>query len=384
VKVSEVYITGIGYTQISEHWNKSIKQLALEASINAIKDSNYLKPDVIIVSCSLSSFLQQQESLSNLLRDYLGFTKLPNIRIEAGECSGAAALEIASSMIESGRYKNILVIGVEKPSDRLPQEYNAALSSLQDRDYYYYNGITHASLFALIYKMYMKKYGLKQEDIASFAVHDHKMALNVDYAQYRFSLSIDRILSSPIVAEPIRLFEIFPTSDGAAAVMISSKDQVENKDYAIRLDAITSASDINFVYRNDFLTFYSLQYAFEELRKKSKIAKSDINFLEIHDSYTIAAPLIIENLGFADKNEACRMLKEGEFEKDGSLPLNPSGGLKARGHPIGATPLYQVCEAVLQLRGKASNQVKNAEVGLVQSMNNVADQSYLILLRRYK
>jgi len=343
-----------------------------------------LKPDVIIVSCSLSSFLQQQESLSNLLRDYLGFTKLPNIRIESGECSGAAALEIASSMIESGRYKNILVIGVEKPSDRLPQEYNAALSSMQDREYYYYNGITHASLFALIYKIYMKKYGLKQEDIASFAVHDHKMALNVDYAQYRFSISVDRILSSPIVAEPIRLFEIFPTSDGASAIMVSSKDQVENKDYAIKLDAITSASDINFTYRNDFLTFYSFHHAFEELRKRTKIAKSDINFLEIHDSYTIAAPLIIENLGFADKSEACRMLKEGEFEKDGSLPLNPSGGLKARGHPIGATPLYQVCEAVLQLRGKASNQVNNAEVGLVQSMNNVADQSYLILLRRYK
>ncbi|HLI45948.1 MAG TPA: hypothetical protein VKU94_02005 [Geobacterales bacterium] len=382
--MSEVYITGIGYTQVSEHWVKSIKQLSLEAAVKAIKDSGYKKPDSIVLSSSLASFLQHQEALSNLIREYLGFSNLHNIKVEAGECSGSAAVEVATSLINSGRFKNVLVLGVEKPSDKLPQEFNASLSSTLDRDYYFYNGITHASLFALVYKLYMKQYGIKQEDIAAFAVHDHAMAVNVDYAQYRFPISIDRVLSSPNVSEPLKLFEAFPTSDGASALMISSKDQVDNPDYAVKLEAISSASDLSFVYRSDFLSFNSLRFAFEDLRKKTKLAKKDINFLEIHDSYSIAAPLIIESLGLAEKSEACKMLKEGEFEKDGTLPLNMSGGLKARGHPIGATPIYQIVEAVLQLRGKASNQVSNAETGLVQSMSNIADQAYLILLRRYK
>lgn len=382
--MSEVFVTGIGYTPISEHWGKSIKQLSLEAAIKAIKESGFKKPEYIIVSSSLSSFLQQQESISNIIKEYLGFSNLPNIKVEAGESSGVAAIEVASSLIQSGKFKNILVIGVEKPSDKLPHEYTEALSSIMDRDYYFYNGITHASLFALLYRMYMKEYAIKQEDIASFSSHDHAMAINVDYAQYRFQLSVDRILSSPSIAEPIKLFEAFPTSDGAAALMLSSKDQIEEKDYAVKIEAISCASDVSFIYRNDFLTFNSLRIAFEDLRKRTKIAKKDINFIEIHDSYSIAAPLIIENLGLAERGEACKMLREGEFERDGILPLNMSGGLKARGHPIGATAIYQVVEAVLQLRGKAANQVSNAETGLVQSMNNIADQSYLILLKRYK
>ncbi len=380
----EVFIRGIGFTPVSEHWGKSLKSLALDAARKTIEDSNYLKPDFIIVSSSLASSLQSQEYISNLIAENLGFREIPSIRIDSGEASGIAALEVAWLMVRSGKYKNVLVVGVEKPSDRLPQDFIAALSSMLDRDYFYYNGITHASLFALLYKKYLKEYSLKQEDVAEFASHDHRMALNVDHAQYKFPLSVEKILASPLVSDPIRLFESFPVSDGAAAVMVSSEIDSDEKDFSVKIDSITSTSDVNLLYRDNILNFNSLRLAFEAMRKQTKITKKEINFIEIHDSYTIAAPLILESLGLVEKGEACKMLKEGQFEKDASLPLNLGGGLKARGHPIGATGLYQVCEAVLQLRGKAGNQLSKAELGLVQSMSNVADQSFLVLLRRFK
>ncbi len=381
--MNDVLITGIGFTPVSEHWGSSLKTLALEAATKAIEDSNYLKPDFLIVS-SLASLFQDQEYIGHLITENLGFTEIPSIRAEAGEASGMAALELAWLMIRSGKYKNVLIVGVEKPSDRLPHEFVSAFSSMFDRDYFYYNGITHSSLFALLYKRYLKEYSLKQEDVAEFASHDHRMALNVAHAQYKFPLPVERILASPIVSDPIRLFESFPVSDGAAAVMVSSADSAENKDLAVKIESITSASDVSLVYREDILNFNSLRLAFEALKKQTKISKKEINFIEIHDTYTIASPLILESLGLVDKGESCKMLKEGQFEKDGSLPLNLGGGLKARGHPISATALYQVCEAVLQLRGKAGNQLSKAEIGLVQSMSNVADQSYLVLLRRFK
>jgi len=378
----QVFITGIGCTKVSEHWNKSLKALALEAVKKCLEETNYVKPDLIIVSNSLGNILQFQSSLSQILAENLSLTKIPNLRIETGECSGASALLIGYISVKSGMFDNVLIIGIEKTSDKLPSDLSSALSSFLDNEYLAYNGITHASLFAILYKLYLKKYNQKQENIAQFASHDHKMAINVEYAQYRFPLPLEKILSSPYLAEPIRIFESFPVSDGASAIMLSSKKALENKDYAVEIKSIVSSSDVNLLFRDNMLFFSSLRECMEKLQRITKIDIKDIDFLEIYDPYTISSPLILESLGFLKEGEGTKLLLEGQHEKDGDLPLNLDGGLKARGHPIGATTLYQVYEGVLQLREKAYNQVPNPELGLIQSMNNVADQSYLILLKR--
>lgn len=378
----EVYITGIGFIKVSEHWKKSLRALAFEAAELCLKDVNYTKPDLIIVSNALGGILQSQESLSSLIAENLSLTQIPNLKIETGESSGASAILIGYLGIASGLYKNVLIIGVEKNSDKLPSEFISATSSFLDQEYFSYYGITPAALYALLYKLYLKKYKEKQENVAQFATHDHKMALNVEHAQYRFDLSVEKILASPILADPIRLFESYSVSDGAAAIMLSSKDQIQDKDYAIKIEGISISTDINLIYRNDLLLFNSLKTSFENLKKKNKIENKDINFIEIFDPYTIASPIIIESLGLVKRGEGSKMLLEGYYEKDGKLPLNTHGGLKARGHPIGASPLYQLCEGVLQLRGKAKNQVPNANIGLLQSMSTTAEHNSLILLKR--
>jgi acetyl-CoA C-acetyltransferase len=379
---AEVYITGVGLTKIHEHWNKSLKHLAFEAIDQCLKEVNYKRPDVIVVSNALGSFLQNQNSLSGLIAENISLIDIPNLKVEVGELSGAAALNVAYSFIKSGMYKNVLLVGVEKTSDKLPIEYNTAIASFLDNEYFTYNGITPSALYAIVYKLYMKKFGVKQEHIAQFASHDHKMAMNVDHSQYKFPLPVEKILSSPILADPIRLFESYPVSDGAAAIMLSSKDQVENKDYAVKLDYVSLSTDKSLLYRDDFLYFKSLHSSFERLKLASKIENKDIDFIEIHDSYTIASPLILESMGYTERGKGYVLLIEGQHEKDGVLPMNTHGGLKARGHPIGATAIYQVIEATLQLREKARNQVPNPEIGLVHSMSNIADQSALILLKR--
>jgi acetyl-CoA C-acetyltransferase len=380
--MSEVYITGIGFVKVAEHWNKSLKVLAYEAIQNCLKECNYKKPDLIIVSNSLGSFIQHQESLSNLIAENLSLNKIPNLRIETGEASGASALMVGYMAIASGMFKNVLIVGVEKLSDALPYQFTSYASSFLDYEYFAYNGITPASIFAILYKLYLKRYNAKQENIAQFASHDHKMAIAAEHAQYRFYLPVERILASPILVDPIRVFESYPISDGAASVMLSSKDQVENKDYSVKLEMISATTDVNILYREDMLLFSSLRDAFYKIRKHTKIELKDIDFLEIYDPYTIASPIILESLGFLNKGEGYKLLLEGQHEKDGELPLNTHGGLKARGHPLGATTLYQVCESVLQLRDKAYNQVPNANIGLIHSMNNIGDQSILILLKR--
>jgi len=206
--------------------------------------------------------LQNQNSISNLIAENSSLIDIPNLRIEVGELSGAAAINVAYNFIKSGMYKNVLVVGVEKTSDRLPAEYTTAISSFLDNDYFVYNGITPSALFAIIYKLYMKRFNVKQEHIAQFASHDHKMAINSDHSQYRFHLPLEKILSSPILADPIRLFESHPVSDGASAVMISSKEEVQNRDYAVKIESISFSSDVTFLLQRRSNIFYFFEEIF--------------------------------------------------------------------------------------------------------------------------
>lgn len=381
----KVIISGVGYTPISEHWSKPLRVLMAEAGSLALSEAGISRPDLIIVSSAFASRLQEQYQLGSLIADYMGLSGVPAISVEAGDASGGVAFHMGFTAVLSGLYDHVLIIGGDKLSDGLPANVESIIASIEDREYIAYQGATYASLAALIYKEYLKKYGVKNDDVALMAVHDHSMSVGISHAQYSFPVKLDKVLASPIIADPIRLFESFGFGDGAAAVVLSASDQIKNDVIvAVESSAIATADQYNIAQRRDLTSFYSTLKAAEQAYANAKITPEKINVAEIHDSYTILGVIALEDLGFAKRGEATKLLKENQLTPGGKIPTNTFGGLKARGHPFGATGLYQVIEITKQLRGEAPHQVPKAEYGLVHSVAGVGGTAVVSILRRVK
>ncbi|RLE65271.1 MAG: thiolase domain-containing protein [Thermoprotei archaeon] len=388
--MEKVYVIGVGMTKVGEHWEKSLRELFVEAGLKAMKDAGVERDDIeaVIVGNMSSGFMQGQEHLGPLMSTYLGLRGVAAAKVESACGSGGIAFHYAFLSIASGLYDCILVGGVEKMTDVATPDVLSALIMADDQEYVASTGITFAGLNALVYREYMKKYGVKQEDIALFSVHDHKYAKNNPYAQFPFEVTLEQVMSSPLVADPIRLLESSPISDGAAALILCNekKARLLGKEILIEVAGSAVATDILSPYeREDLTTLFATRKAAEKAFKMAKVAPSDINVMEVHDAYSILGPMHLEDLGFAKKGEGIFLVKEGEIEKDGKIPTNMSGGLKARGHPVGATGIYQIAEIVLQLRGEAGeNQVSNAEIGLAQSVGGVGSSVAVNILRRVR
>lgn len=389
--MSRVFIAGVGATAIDEHWDKSLRDLMREASLQAIRDAGLEKKDVeaIYVSNMSSGYLQGQEHLGSLLATWLGIPGVAAAKIEAACGSAGVALHQAYLAVKSGVYDCVLVTGVEKMSDASTSDVTSALIMAEDQEYVAYAGFSFVSLNALVYRYYMKKYGAKQEDIALFAVHDHKYAANNPLAQHPRPVTLEEVLRSPMVADPIHLLESAPIGDGSAAVVLCSEEKarrLENRDTLLELAGSAVSTEIFSVHdRDDPTTITATAIAARKALKMASLELRDIDVLEVHDAFTVLGVIHIEDLGFAKKGEGWRLLKEGQLEKDGSLPTNTMGGLKARGHPVGATGLYQVYDLVVQLRGSAgSNQVPDPEVGLAQSVGGVGGTVAVNVIRRVR
>ncbi|MEM3831997.1 MAG: thiolase domain-containing protein [Thermoprotei archaeon] len=380
-----VIISGTGYVPISEHWSKPLRTLMAEAGFLALNEAGISRPDLIIVSSAFASRLQEQYQLGSLIANYMGLGGTPAMSVEAGDASGGVAFHIGYMAVLSGLYDHVLIIGGDKLSDELPAKIESVIASMEDREYIAYQGATYAGLAALVYKEYLKKYGIKNDDVALMAVHDHSMAVGVSHAQYPFPVKLDKVLASPIIADPIRLFESFGFGDGAAAVVLSVSDQVKNDTLvAVESSAMATADQYNIAQRNDITSFYSSLKAAEQAYAKAKITPEKINVAEIHDSYTILGIIALEDLGFAKHGEATKLLKEDQLTPGGKIPTNTFGGLKARGHPFGATGLYQIIEVTKQLKGEAIHQIPKAEYGLVHSVAGIGGTATVSILRRVK
>jgi acetyl-CoA C-acetyltransferase len=383
--MNQVAITGVGYVPISEHWSKSLRMLMAEAGFLALDEAEIDKPDLIIVSSAFASRLQEQYQLGALIANYMGLGGVPAMSVEAGDASGGVAIHLGYTAILSGIYKNVLIIGGDKLSDELPARVESVMASMEDREYITYHGATYAGLAALVYKEYLTKYGVKNDDIALLAVHDHSMAVGIAHAQYPFPIKLDKVLSSPIIADPIRLFESFGFGDGAAAIVLSALEGIKSDTIiTIESSVMATAEQFNIAQRDSIVSFSSTNKAAKQAYAKAKITPNEINVAEIHDSYTILGIIALEDLGFAKYGEGTKLLKEGQLTPGGKIPVNTFGGLKARGHPFGATALYQTMEIVKQLRGEAPHQVPKAEYGLVHSMAGIGGTAVVNILRRMK
>jgi acetyl-CoA C-acetyltransferase len=366
----EVAVIGAGMTKFGELWSKSIKDIFVEAAVKAIEDAGVDHIDSMYVGSMSSGLFVGQEHLGAVMADYLGITPVPATRVESACASGGASFRQAYLEVASGQSDIVLAGGVEKMTDGA--DVTDTLATAADQEYEVYQGITFPGLYAMIANAHMHQYKTTREQLAAVAVKNHKNGAKNPNAQFRSEISIDTVLKSTLVADPLRLLDCSPVSDGGAAVILCSMDIAKKfTDTPVRIKASAQASGTIALHsRNSLTTLDSVVKAAEKAYKQSNLKPADINFAEVHDCFTIAEIVVSEDLGFFEKGCGGESVQKGLTSlESGTIPINTSGGLKSKGHPVGATGVAQIIELYEQLQGKAgSRQVKNAHIGMAQNM----------------
>jgi len=371
----DVAVIGVGCTNFGEWWDRSFRNLFVEAGVMAIEDANLAgeQIDAMYVGNMSAGRFIEQEHIGALIADYSGLAteNIPSTRVEAACASGGLAFREAVIAVASGMANIAVAAGVEKMTDVDTSLSTDALAAAADREWEGFVGATFPGLYAMIATDYMHRYPLTREQLAQVAIKNHYNGARNPIAQFQKEITLDTVLNSTMVADPLRLFDCSPITDGAAAVVVAPLETAKKyTDTPIKVLATAQASDTIALHdRRDISTLDATVAAGNRAFKMAGLERKDIDFVEVHDCFTIAEICAIEDLGFCKKGEAGRLTAEGYTALDGNLPVNTSGGLKACGHPVGATGIKQVYEAVLQLRGDAGKrQVAGAEIGMTQNV----------------
>ncbi len=362
----KIQVRGVGITKFGELWDKTFFDLCLEASQKAIKDSGIDKKkiDAVYVGNMIFGKISEQDHIGAVVSSSLGLNS-PAYHIEAACASGGEAINLAIHSLMAGAYKNVLVVGAEKMTDASTSEISAALmgaGSERER----IAGLTFPALYALMAKMHMQEFGTKREQLAAVASKNHFHASLNPNAQFPFEVSIDKVLASPIISDPFTLFDSSPITDGAAAVVLST----EKNGKGVYITASSVATDtIDLAERESLTKLNATRIASKNDYKQEGVYQQDIDVVEFHDCFTIDEILAMEDLGFCKKGDGGEFIASGHTRLGGKMPVNTSGGLKACGHPVGATGVKQIIEITEQLRGTlGKRQVKNPKVGLTQNV----------------
>ena len=371
----DVAIIGVGCTEFGELWDKSFRDLFVEAGVTAIEDANVQgeKIDALYVGNMSGGRFIEQEHLGALIADYSGLASLhvPSTRVEAACASGGLALRQGIIAVASGYHDIVIAGGAEKMTDVSSETTTDALAGAADREWEGIMGATFPGLYAMIAKLHMERYGTTQEQLASVAVKNHHNGTMNPKAQFRNEISIETVLNSVMVADPLHVFDCSPISDGGSAVVLAPADVAHKyTDTPIYVKASAQASSTLSLHdRDDIATLDATVAAAKRAYKMAKITSNDVDFAEVHDCFTIAEICAIEDLGFVKKGEGGPATESGMTAIGGKIPVNPSGGLKACGHPVGATGVKQAVEMTHQLRGEAGKrQVEGAELGLAHNV----------------
>jgi len=383
----EVAVIGIGTTKFGELWDKSLRALGMEAGLKAIKDAGIYSQDLealYIGNMSGGRFIQQ-EHIAPLISDYVGLASyhLPAVKVEAGGASGGLAFHQAYAAVASGLYDIVLVGGAEKMTDVGENEASAILATSLDQEWEAFFGVTVASLYAMMARRHIYEYGTTREQLAEVAVKNHYHASMNPDAQFRKPISKDVVLNANVVASPLGVFDCAPISDGAAALVLCPlKRAKEFTERPVKVAASAVATDtIALHHRKSLTTMLSTVKASERAYKMAGIKPSEIDVAEVHDSFTISEIMAIEDLGFFKKGEGGRAVEEKRTYLNCEISINTSGGLKARGQPVGATGVAQIVEIVQQLRGEAGKrQLKEAERGLTHNLGGTGATAVVNIL----
>ena len=368
----DVAVIGVGMQKWGELWEKSLRDIFSEAAILAIDDAGVDHIDSMYVGCMTSGLFVGQEHLGSLLADYLGVAPIPALRVESACASGGAAFRQAYFDVASGANDIVLAGGVEKMTDVDGGGATYALSTAADAEYEVYSGVTFPGLYAMIAVAHMNAYGTTREQLAQVAVKNHKNGAKNPLAQYPFEVTREQVLKSVMIADPLRLLDCSPITDGAAAVLLAPLEEAKKlgRHAPVTIAGVGNATDRIALHSRKSLTTLSAtveaaKKAYEMAGKKPK----DIDFAEVHDCFTIAEIMVSEDLGFFEKGEGGKATEEGLTALNSQISVNPSGGLKSKGHPVGATGIAQAVEVVIQLRGEAGDrQVEDANIGITHNV----------------
>jgi len=377
----DVYISGVGMTKFGKS-NDSLDKIMAEAAMLALRDARIDRVDAIFTGVMNVEEFVGDSNFAALLTDTIGLTGIPSTRVETASSTGAGVFETAFYPVASGHLKNVLVLAGEKMTHLPTHKTTRILSEVIDRSERRY-GATMPALAAMIAQKYAREYHLplrKLQDILSLvAMKNHSNGLLNPYAQFRKKITREDYLKSQMVSFPLRLYDCAPITDGAAALILTSDPT------PVRVAGIGHATDTSAVrHRGSLTSFNSTKEAASKAYRMAKLNPPDVQFAEVHDAFTPFEIIGTEDLGFFPPGKGWRGLEEGVTHLQGKIPINPSGGLKSRGHPVGASGLAQIVELVWQLRGEAGEdrQIKRAEIGLAHSIGGLGNNNLVTLLER--
>ena len=380
----DVAVVGIGQIKVAEHWDKSLRELAGDAALAAMMEAQTGHVDSIYVGNMLANVANFQAQLGSMVADWIGQRFTEAVKIESACSSGSAAFRAAYLAVASGESDIALAVGVEKMTDSPSGEITAALATAADAEYEGDHGVSFVGLNALIMKRYMHEYGWKGIDFADFAITAHENAVHNPFARFRKPISVERFINSPMICDPINLMDASPIGDGAAAAVLVRADMLESNAMKILVAGSSAATDAISIHNRKYpLRLMAAEKSARDAYQQAGISAHDIGVFEYHDAFTIMAALSLEAAGFADPGQGPELAKSGAIKVNGKIPVATMGGLKARGHPVGATGLYQIAEVVQQLRGQAGEtQVVRNTFGMAQNIGGSGSNIVTHILKR--
>lgn len=381
--MSRVFIASVGLIPIGDHWKESIEDLMIKASLMAMEKAPWATPERVVVGNMFSGVSSSQEHLGALLASGLGLIGVPAYKVEACCGSGGVAVHDGYVAIKAGLADVVLVVGVEKMKDILTAQTTKALAMAEHADYTQALGATFVSLNAMVMRYYMHTYNVSREEMAAFPILAHKNAVTAPHAQFKEEITLQDVLNAPVISDPLTLLDSAPAGDGAAAVLLVS-EKYASKENLVEVAASEVANNYFLLGEREDPLFLEATYrATKRALEKTNLDINDIDFLEIHDAFSVTAALSLETMGISKRGKAAKDALDGRFSLDGEVPILTFGGLKARGHPVGATGVYQVAEAYLQLTDQAGpNQVKGAKVGLTHNFGALDTTTAVHILKR--
>ncbi len=384
---SKVIVAGIGQTAVGEHWAISLRSLAAEAILGALKDAAGLRPEVMYIGNMLAVSASHQANLGALIAEDVGLIGVEGVTVEAGDASGGAALRMAYLAVLSGAVDVAMAVGVEKFTDVVGSESESFVSQMLDADFEATEGLTPTSLAGLLFRRYLLEYGVDHLDFAGFPEVAHANSATNPYAIFQNLLPTGVYQKQASKSDrALTLFDLAPYADGAAAVVLAREDVLPRdwRHVPVRLIGSSLVTDTVSIHdRPSPLVWDAARLSVERACRNAGILPKDVDFFEYHDATSLHAAISLESAGYASLGQGWMLAKPEIIGLEGQLPVATFGGLKARGHPIGATGVYQAVEATLQLRGNAGkNQVQNAKIGLIQNLGGMAATAVTHVLAR--
>lgn len=369
---------GSGVTKVDRHYDKNYLTLVDEAVSKALKDSGLDVSDIeyLVVSTAFSETILNQVDPSTYIAQNLGLKNVKALTVSSSEVSGAVALDYAHSLIKAGKARRVLVVGFEKMSEYPSWVINKVYAKILEYEIEGIKNVTPPEYAALIMSEYMKKYRVSREDIIRWSIKMHENAVKTPHAQLQFTISVDSLSRALRISEPVTMLDSHPVSDGAAALLVTDESATK-KTNREPVEVVDVESSVNLpIYLRDDITYFSATAtAFKRLSSRNETRLSRTTALNVYDTYDIYGLLIIEALEICGRGEALKCLDEMPY-------LNIGGGLKARGHPVGATPLYQIHELRELMCGTGLTRY-DGEISLAHSMSGPDNNAWLILLRRW-